>query len=225
MCDADDGKHARAALRIAPPHADERLAAAMFGLDAEGVARCSLAALRDLGAAAAWDQVFVPVLTTVGEHWESTGCGIEAEHLTSGIMEAALRRHAQRYTAEADGSPPVLLAAVSGEQHLLPMTALAAALAEYGRTALLVGALPEPSLRDAIAHAAPAAVVVWSRTSDESAQPFLRAVRATTHVPVASAGPGWPAVTLDAAAHMRDLRGALDALCPGEAHRSGDVER
>ncbi|MEE1927131.1 MerR family transcriptional regulator [Streptomyces sp. TRM 70351] len=198
----------------APQATAGRLTAAMHALDADAVHALAADALARLGAAKAWTAVFAPALVAIGEHWERTGRGVEVEHVTSGIVETALRRHAHRST-DATG-PPVLLATAPAEHHALPMAALAAALAEEGQPALLAGDLPARPLADALARARPRAVVLWARAREAADADWLRAALAVTGAPVHPAGPGWPPAALPAgsAALLTDLAGALDALVP-----------
>ncbi|HCA87442.1 MAG TPA: hypothetical protein DEQ61_19420 [Streptomyces sp.] len=141
------------------------LTQAMHALDTAAVTRMVSAALSDRGAVPAWTHIFEPVLTSMGTHWERTGCGVEAEHVTSGLMEAGLRSHADGCAGRRSPRAPILLAATPGERHVLPLAALAAALAECGQTSVLSSDLPARALRDAITRIRPAAVVLWARTT------------------------------------------------------------
>ncbi|MCI0382845.1 MerR family transcriptional regulator [Streptomyces sp. CNQ085] len=199
------------------------LTEAMHALDAVAVQTAVSAALARLGAAEAWATVLAPALAAIGEHWEETGRGVEVEHVTSGIVESSLRRHAQDRAAALPPVPggrnsgtraPVLLAAAPAEHHMLPLTALAAALAEEGRTALQTGDLPAPALTDALVRVRPGAVVLWARSHRTADLSWLRtALEAVpAPVPVHPAGPGWPRCIPGAAAPLHDLPGALAAL-------------
>ncbi|MGK5445986.1 MerR family transcriptional regulator [Streptomyces radiopugnans] len=192
------------------------LTEAMHALDTAAVQTVVSAALTRLGAAGAWTAVLAPALTAIGDHWEETGRGVEVEHVTSGIVEGALRRHAQDRAAALPPAPdapgPVLLAAAPAEHHTLPLTALAAALAEEGRAVLLAGDLPVPALTDALVRARPGAVVLWARSPGTADLSWLRSALETTSAPVHPAGPGWPPGIPGAAAPLHDLPGALAAL-------------
>jgi hypothetical protein len=115
----------------------------------------------------------------------------------------------------------VLLAAAPGEHHTLPLTALAAALAEEGRAVLLAGDLPARALTDALARVRPGAVVLWARAPETADAAWLRAALEATAAPVHPAGPGWRPSALPGgtAAPLDDLPGALAALLgrPGPA--------
>ncbi len=203
-----------------PPATDAaRLLTAARALDFQALCQQADAAL-GLGAATAWESVLGPALTAMGLRWEQTERGVENEHLASGVIEAALRRHAQR--AWAGAAPPnaartsrrALLAATPGEAHTLPLAALAATLAEDGWRALTLGALPRQALCDAIAGAHPAVVVLWTRMSAHADADCLAAARAATDAPVHTAGPGWPASTAEAGqpAHLDSLAAARRAV-------------
>ncbi|MDG9706035.1 MerR family transcriptional regulator [Streptomyces sp. DH37] len=244
--DLDRLEHVRALVRRGVPAADAaravgaagppavradaaELTEAMHTLDAAAVSAVVSAALSRLGAASAWTTVLAPALVAIGDHWEETGCGVEVEHVTSGVIEGALRRHAQDRAAAAPPGPgapgPVLLAAAPGEHHTLPLTALAAALAEEGRAVLLAGDLPARALTDALARVRPGAAVLWARAPDTADAAWLRAALEATAAPVHPAGPGWRRSALPdgTAAPLDDLPGALAALLgrPGPAATAG----
>jgi hypothetical protein len=112
--------------------------------------------------AGTWDGVARPVLVALAERWERTATGVEAEHLLSECLQRAFHRAVDR-APEARNPRPVLLAAVPDEAHSLPLSALAAVLAESGVGARLLGAaLPEASLRAAVDRTGPAAVFLWA---------------------------------------------------------------
>jgi DNA-binding transcriptional MerR regulator len=145
----------------AGPHV-RGLSRAVLALDPVAVDEVLGEAVAALGVAGAWDQIARPVLVALAERWERTGTGVEAEHLLSECLQRAFHRAVDR--APAAGNPrPVLLAAVPGEAHSLPLSALAAVLAERGVGARLLGAaLPEASLRAAVDRTGPAAVFLWA---------------------------------------------------------------
>lgn len=190
----------------------EQLTDAMHRMDAEAIRTLAFRALHGLGAATAWVRVLAPALVGIGEHWEATGCGVEIEHLTSGVLEAALRHHTHRLPASCGRAGTVVLVAVPGEQHTLPLTALAAALAENGCSSQLLGDLPDEALRAAVDRLSPSAVVVWSRTHALSDPDRLRALADACRTTFHPAGPGWPASF--GADHLAGLPSALETLLP-----------
>lgn len=211
------------------PHPERvrALTQAMHALDADTIALLTADALAILGAVNAWTRVFTPALTAIGKHWQRTERGVDVEHLTSGIMEAALRHHAQRTADATDEAAPVLLAAAPAEAHTLPLTALAAALAERHTPAILLGGLPARSLGDAIARLQPRATVLWARAASTADPSHLQHILAASPGPLDlhPAGPGWSLADLPAGTGtvLRDLPQAVRVLRrPGIAHPDAD---
>jgi hypothetical protein len=173
------------------------------GPGARGLGRAAMAldstAVRDLvagevdatGVVRAWDEVVRPVLVAVAHRWAYSGAGVEIEHLLSDCVTAVLSARAMPHSPS--GSPPVLLAGMPGDQHVLPTLALAAALAEQGVGCRpLGGDLPSPALAAAIRRIAPGAVFLWSqlaRTADVDALGSLPRTRPRFRTYVG--GPGW----------------------------------
>lgn len=180
----------------------DALTAAMHALDADLVESLVADTLAEAGAVAAWTNLLAPALTAIGDHWQGTGCGVEIEHLASGVVEAVLRRHARagidaesgtsaRPVPASAASAPLMLAAVPGETHTLPLTALAAALAESGMPTRLFGELPTPALIAAVQRLRPRAVVLWAFLPQSAASAAVRDMAAATTAPLHPAGPGW----------------------------------
>lgn len=179
-------------------HHAEELIAAMDALDAEAVTHLAASALDHAGAQCVWMTVFAPALVAIGERWESTGRGIEVEHMTSGLLETALRRHATEHAPAPAGDPcPVLLAATPDEYHTLPLTALAAALADHGHKSVLLGNLPGSHLAEAITRTQPHAVVLWARAPATADCRLLEDAARCTAAHAYPAGPGWPQPSTD----------------------------
>lgn len=131
------------------------------------------------GVVATWDRLCRPALDALGgpDH-----C-IDLVHVLAWAITVALHR----VPAPVGTGAAILLACADGDRHTLPLEALRAALAENGRSALLLGAsIPEGALRDAVRRTHPAAVVVWS--SQPAKPPRLRG-----KARLVLAGPGWPA--------------------------------
>lgn len=147
------------------------LARAAVRLDAQAVEEQLAGVLAELGLITAWEEVIAPTLHAVGRKWASAGERyVEVEHLLSWYVSSALRRI--RPAPEPLPAPPVLLACAPGEQHSLPMEALAAALGERALPVRMFGAdLPADALREAVRRTGPRAVVLWaqSRTTADNA--------------------------------------------------------
>lgn len=193
--------------------ARERLAAAGRRLDGTACRAIVLEAVRSFGVVAAWEGLCRPAMHDA-EAEQAARAGDDAcvprEHVLSWAVAAALHRVAPPGHA-GDGSP-VVLACADGEQHTLPLEALAAALAERGVPVRMLGAaVPAAGIVDAVRTTAPRAVVVWSqRPATASAEP-LRGLR---RLPprLMTAGPGWSARRRGSAEHLDSLPGALAAL-------------
>ncbi|HEY0484864.1 MAG TPA: MerR family transcriptional regulator [Mycobacteriales bacterium] len=168
------------------------LAAAAMALDTFGVARLVRQSLAEHGVIHTWDELVRPVVSAIGRRWETTGEGVEVEHLVSYTVDAVFRDHALRGPEPAHGRP-LLLASAPGELHNLPMSALAAAVAEHGAAARQLGpATPATAIAAAVRRTGPSALVLWSHVP-ATADVALLAALPVTRPPVAviTAGPGW----------------------------------
>jgi hypothetical protein len=191
------------------------LARAAMRLDAAGMLDLIGAALRRGGVERTWAEMLCPVLIGVGiRHAATTGL-VEVEHLLSRCVSESL---AAVPRPRLDRPPRILLACADEEQHSLALEALAAALAERGCGARLLGArVPHRALGDAVRKTGPAAVVVWSQVPATGEVEQLRIVLAARPRPVlvAAAGPGWSEVELPAGVeHPADLAEAVRLTVP-----------
>ena len=169
------------------------LARAAMSLDGDACTAMLVASLRRRGVVPTWNEVLCPVLAGVGDRWRSTGSGIEVEHLLSESAEAALRSGTRTHHAP-QGVRPVVLAALSPEDHRLPMVALSAALAERAVPVRMLGVrLPLQALADAVVRTGPAAVFLWSHgTQGQPRLPTLDHFLAVRPRPaLVLGGPGW----------------------------------
>ncbi|MFJ3877047.1 MerR family transcriptional regulator [Streptomyces sp. NPDC090077] len=198
---------ARAAVRLDGPAMDALLQQTM---DAHGLVT-------------AWEEVMAPTLHAVGRKWESTDDRyVEVEHLLSWHVSTVLRRAAVTGPPPAGPAAPVVLACLPGEQHTLPLEALAAGLAERGVPTRMFGAaVPAEALRAAVSRSGPMAVVLWSQSRSTADAVLARQVAsmafglkgARTTPLVLLAGPGWPVRTAAAGTRRpRGLREALDVI-------------
>lgn len=212
------GDAARAVLAAAqhgiplPAHADpiaHRVCAAALDLDGPTVRWLLRDHLARTDAVTTWETVVRPVLGPIGECWERLPHGIAVEHLLSHITEVVLGGAGE---APSRTNPaPVLLACVPGEEHDLPLTALAAAL---GRAAVPSTMLGAGLSADALAEAARgrAGVMVLYAHVAELADPTILDRLAGAAVLVA-AGPGWDGVGLPRdVEHVNDLAAATAAV-------------
>ncbi|WP_328924385.1 MerR family transcriptional regulator [Streptomyces sp. NBC_00190] len=179
------------------------LSRAAVRLDAPAVEDLLDAALAEHGLVTAWEEVIAPTLHAVGRKWATAGERyVEVEHLLSWHVSSALRRIRPVRTPSHPDVPPVLLACVPGEQHSLPIEALAAALGERGVPVRMFGAdLPPGALRDAVRRTGPRALVLWSQSRTTADAALARSAAgiewglrgARGHPTVLLAGPGWGA--------------------------------
>jgi MerR family transcriptional regulator, light-induced transcriptional regulator len=194
---ADDGRARVGGRVLRLPGANRRargLGRAALALDGPAVVSVLRESLAEDGVETTWDDVVRPVLAAVGERWEHAGTGVEIEHLVSeclrGLFGAAL---AGAGVAPGRDARPVLLAAMPGEQHTLPLLALACALDARGVAHRYLGAdLPADALAAAARRTAPAAVVLWAQLPDVADGDVLRALpRTRPRFRTFAAGPGW----------------------------------
>jgi DNA-binding transcriptional MerR regulator len=168
------------------------LAAAAMALDAAGIASLVRHSLAEHGAIHTWDELVRPVLGAIGRRWETTGEGVEVEHLVSYTVDAVFRNHALEGPEPAHGRP-LLLASAPGELHNLPLSALAAAAAEHGAAARQLGpATPAAAIAAAVRRTGPCALLLWSQAPATADVAVLAALPVTRPpVTVIAAGPGW----------------------------------
>ncbi|MCX5408881.1 MerR family transcriptional regulator [Streptomyces sp. NBC_00335] len=196
------------------------LARAAVRLDAPAVEDLLAAVLAELGPVTAWEEVIAPTLHAVGRKWATAGERyVEVEHLLSWYVSAAL--HRIRPAPEPLRAPPVLLACTPGEQHCLPMEALAAALGERGLPVRMFGpALPADALCEAVRRTGPRAVVLWAQSRTTADAALARSVAgiewgprgARGHSALLLAGPGWGAGAAAQPARAERLFGLRSGL-------------
>lgn len=184
-------------------------------LDADRLVTLLHRAVGDLGTIDAWDTVVRPALVWLGERWQSNDICIAAEHVLSDCASAVFTALARRPSAAR--TRPVLLVCAPGDEHVLPLHALAAALTERQVRNCVIGpSTPVKVTAEAIRRLNPGAVLVWSQweaTADLAAvnqQPKIR-----SGLRVAAAGPGWSRAQLPARVERPDSLGAAVVLLAG----------
>ncbi|MFJ7129235.1 MerR family transcriptional regulator [Streptomyces sp. NPDC098101] len=199
------------------------LARAAVRLDSPALDALLREAVADHGLVTAWEEVMAPTLHAVGRKWESSGDRyVEVEHLLSWHVSTALRQVVPAGHGSVASVPPVLLACVPGEQHTLPLEALAAGLSERGLPTRMFGAaVPAEALDAAVRRMGPAAVVLWSQARSTANHALARHVAgssfgvkgARTRPLMLLAGPGWAGRRPEPGTlRPGGLREALDAL-------------
>ena len=189
------------------------LARAAMSLDADTCTATLVAALRRRGVVPTWNELLHPVLTGVGERWRATGEGAEVESLLGECAETALRTGVRARPAAS--RRPILLAALEPEDHRLALVAVAAALAERGLPARLLGTrLPVRALADAVTRLGPAAVLLWSQGSrGPGVVPSAEVLRAVRPRPVLLlGGPGYDTAHQPAARCVASLEESVTAV-------------
>ena len=189
------------------------LARAAMALDAGTVRGALERTLRDQGVVALWEELLGPVLVAIGERWAATGDGVEVEHLLAETAAGVLRGATN--APEPRNGRPVLLACTPGELHSLPLSALAAALAEHGIGVRMLGSdLPGRALAAAVRRTGPAALLVWAQLA-EHADPIVLERLPLLRPPVAvlAGGAGWARRDLPAkVTYASDLTAAVTLI-------------
>ncbi|MGV9314935.1 MerR family transcriptional regulator [Streptomyces sp. NPDC003691] len=176
------------------------VARAALRLDAVALDTLLRTAVEEHGLIAAWTEVIMPTLQAVGRKWETSGERyVEVEHFLSWHVSGALRRHAPPVAPGRPGTTTVL-ACVPGENHTLPLEALAAALAERRLPVRMFGAaVPAESLVTAVRRTGPAVVGLWAQSRTTASGSLAGhiagmewGVRGARRKPaVLTLGPGW----------------------------------
>lgn len=216
--DAGDGRPRVGGRGLGLPGADGRargLGRAASALDSVAVSDLLAESVRGAGVETTWDEVVRPVLGAVGTRWADTTTGVEVEHLVTACVSAVFGALLGGAAEDAQGARPVLLAAVPGEQHTLPILALAAALRVHGVAHRYLGAdLPVDALAAAARRTAPVAVVLWS-LRPETADPRMLATmpRTRPRFRTFAAGPGWSGAALpQRTGRLTSLRAAVATI-------------
>jgi DNA-binding transcriptional MerR regulator len=194
-----------------PPGQDVAdLVAAARALDTERCAVVLDGVFARRAVADAWEQVCCPALTAVDAAQRQDPDCIDVEHCLSWALLAALSRIPR--PPAVPGAAGVLLACTEGEQHTLPLAALAAALAEHRVPARMLGAAtPGASLVRAVREVRPGAVVLWAQRPETADAGALRALGAFP-ARLAAAGPGWAAGLAPGVRRLSSLREAVTLL-------------
>lgn len=188
------------------------LARAALALDADSCRVILAETLDKRGVVWTWDHLIAPVLVGVGQRWEQTGRGIEVEHVLSEAIQAELSARVSNDNPRSVAA--VVLASAPGENHVLPLWALAAALSERGVEVRMLGArTPWEALGQAIRRIGPGGVLVWSQTpgtGDPAEAGTLPDVRPEPLLLLG--GPGWHPGVPPRGEYVDDLSEAVARL-------------
>jgi DNA-binding transcriptional MerR regulator len=185
------------------------LCRAASSLDAGGLDRILRSAV-GTDVVTAWSGLICPALREMGRRHSLTGRFIDSEHLLSRQVSMALGS-----VQLPDAPARVLLACGPEEHHSLPLEALAAALAERGTGARMLGArVPSSTLREAIDKTGPVAVVLWAHSLSTASRAQLEVATSGRPRPavIAACGPGWAESRPAGIAGPADLAEALELL-------------
>ena len=173
-------------------------------LDGQRCAHLVADAVRSQGVLTAWSDLIVPVLQKAGHQWEDRQAGVDVEHVLSDAVTAGLFLDTR---VKREG---VLLAATATEDHVLPLYALRAALAEEGIGAeLLTARTPAVALGEAAKRLHPAVVILWAQLAPNADQEGFAHLPGIRPKPaIATAGPGWSQGS--PAPHLGDLTEAVN---------------
>lgn len=196
------------------------LARAAASLDTDACTAAITQTLDRRGVIWTWDHLLVPVLRGIGDRWAATGSGIEVEHVLSQAATAALGSVVSGLQSPACPRG-VLLACADEESHVLPLWAVAAALAERHVAARMLGArVPPAALATAVRRTGPAAILLWSQTADTGDPVQLTDLpRVRPNPAVLVGGPGWAAHLPAGVERVEDLTAAVTRL----AHAVGQA--
>jgi transposase-like protein len=188
------------------------LARAAMTLDAAATWAAVEVAVRRDGVVPVWNALLRPVLAAIGTRWQLTGKGVEVEHLLTETATGVLRAGAR--APEPVNGRPVLLACAPGEQHCLPLSALAAGLAEHRiGVRLLGGGLPVEALAAAVRRTGAAVVLVFAQLAETGRTVVLDALPTLRpRVTVLAGGAGWAVPLPEPVQHVPDLQAAVDAI-------------
>jgi hypothetical protein len=189
----------------------QRAANMLDGLECE---RIIGHAIEEHSAVWTWENVLVPLLVGIGDKWETTGEGIEVEHLLSEAIINQFRVVTTSVT-EFSNARPVLLVGAPNELHVLALHAISAALAEHNISSRMLGArLPCEALAAACKRIGPSAVLVWSQTRGTADNEVWDVIEdARPKVTPVAAGSGWAYTQLPAAVkHSNSLTHSLTTL-------------
>jgi hypothetical protein len=188
-------------------------------LDTDAVAAAVRRSIASNGVTRTWEWLVSPAWHAVRTGRDDADVAVRLFTQAVSQVLAAARRPLDRLPVTT------LLAGTEREDHVLPLEAFAAALAEVGAGCCLLGALvPPPAVVAAVRRLHPAVVVIWSQTGDTADPRQLRTLAADCPTAeVITAGPGWDDAALPANTVSAAFRLTLVCLSsPAEADDRGE---
>lgn len=195
------------------PYAEalQRILDALDAFDPSG-ARREIARASYLGSASAvFDHVLSPAMRSIGQRWRAGDLSVGQEHLAAEVLSDAVR-DLHRLVQPEVGRRLALLAAVSGEHHVLPLYGAAFRFALWGFRSEILGANTPPEAVATAVDALGPNLIGLSLTRDAPA-----AVGAPPLAPYARAASGrlWLLMGAAAPSHAAQVT-ALGGLCVGD---------
>lgn len=189
------------------------LARAAMSLDSVACHDMVRESIDSRGVVWTWENLLVPVLGGIGERWQTSGTGIEVEHVLSEAVMVALGGFAQKLRHPIN-SRTVLLACAEHELHSLPLFAISAALAERRIGSRILGArVPADALIAAMRRTGPAAVFVWSQSERTGDMTHLGQLPEVRPAPlIIAAGRGWKGDVPHGIVRVHDLTEAVTRI-------------
>jgi methanogenic corrinoid protein MtbC1 len=168
------------------------------------------------------DEIIAPALWLIGELWQRREISVAEEHIATEISlrVLALQREAQRLV-RARGKHLVMLAAPSGEQHVVALRMVGNLLREAAYDVVMIGAdVPPQALAAAARHRAPDAICLSSTMPGGTDQLLMAMHEVQSNAPATAFIVGGRSLTsrLQARAgiavceRVSDVVGAVDAL-------------
>ncbi|WP_345381897.1 MerR family transcriptional regulator [Pseudonocardia yuanmonensis] len=204
------GASTAAAVRavLGPPHplttpepdepAARRLVGACVELDGHAVRQLVGAALAAEGVVRVWESLVRPAFVTLERLPLPPARLVGAEHLLSHVVTGALGARVGREPADR---PAVVLACAPAEQHELPLTVLAAALAERAvRTTMLGARTPAATVLAAAGLPTSGRIVLYAQMRLDDPGGAVRVL--PDPGAVVAAGPAWDDVSLEPAVRV-----------------------
>jgi hypothetical protein len=186
---------------------------ALHALDMNFLRTTLRAQLKRFGAIATWHHSIAPLLRELGEEWQEQDDAIAMEHSFSSLLMEVLGESAQ--VKSPINTRPILLSAAPEELHILPLYALAAALAEKSVATHLLGArTPSRALAAVMAKNGPSAVFIWSQSPVSSKLVDFSCFPSIRPAPrIVTGGPGFSETSHPTGViHARSLDEALSLI-------------